>query len=242
MPRSEMSFLGHLEELRRRIIVSGIAILAAGCISFALADPLLEFLLLPSGGIHLRAFGIMDGLLIKIRLALTAGIALAFPVWAFEAMSFVTPALTAAEKRRLLVLLAAALLLFAAGTAFGYSMLGMMIQVLTGLFPARIQYLPSASDYISFVLFFLLACGVSFELPIALILLVQFRVLRVDALRRQRKVAWFILFVFAEIITPVTDPIVAPLTVLAPLVVLYEAGMFVARRIDARRGAQREGG
>jgi sec-independent protein translocase protein TatC len=237
MSRAEMSLLGHLEELRQRVIVSALAILAAACLSFVFADPLLDFLLLPSGGLQLRAFGIMDGLLIKVRLALTAGIAFAFPVWALEIMSFVSPALTRAERRRLLALLCAALLLFAGGTAFGYSLLGMMIQVLTGLFPAKIEYLPSASDYISFVLFFLLACGVSFQLPIALILLVQLRVVRAETLRRRRRVAWFILFVFAEIITPVTDPIVAPLTILVPLVILFEGGIFVAGRIEAGREA-----
>ncbi len=243
MARTDLSFIGHLEELRRRIIVSALAVLAAAGVCFALADTLLGILLAPSGGLHRRAFSIMDGLLIKVRLAFAAGIALAFPVWAFEAMSFVTPALSARERRGLFLLVGTGLLLFAAGTVFGYSALGMMIQVLLGLFPSRIEYLPSASDYISFVLFFLLACGIAFELPIALVLLVRMRILSVEALRRGRRVAWFALFVFAELITPVTDPIVAPLTVLVPLILLYEGGLLVARRLEAgKRAAQTRGG
>jgi sec-independent protein translocase protein TatC len=68
-----------------------------------------------------------------------------------------------------------------------------------------------------------------------LVLLVSLRVLDAETLRRQRKVAWFILFAFAEIVTPVADPIVAPLVVMVPLVLLYEASVFVARRMEARR-------
>jgi sec-independent protein translocase protein TatC len=131
--------------------------------------------------------------------------------------------------------LAASILLFVAGTVFGYSLLSAMIRVLVGLFPPRVEYLPSAADYLSFVAFFLLACGIAFQLPCVLVLLVSLRILRAKTLRRQRRVAWFLLFAFAEIITPVSDPIVAPITVMAPLLVLYEASVFVAGRIETRR-------
>ena len=234
-PESGGELLDHFEELRRRIIVSALAVLAASAGCFFFSDWLLRILLLPSGGLHLRAFGLMDGFTIRLRLSLYAGIVAAFPVWAWQAARFVSPGLLPGEKRRMGPFLAAALLLFAAGTVFGYYLLGMMIQVLIRLFPPQIEYLPSAVDYLSFVAFFLLACGIAFQLPCMLVLLVSIRVLSAETLRRQRRVAWFILFAFAEIITPVADPIVAPLTVMAPLLVLYEVSVLVARRMDARR-------
>jgi sec-independent protein translocase protein TatC len=234
-PESGGGLLDHLEELRRRIIISTLAVLAASAGCFFLSDWLLRILLLPSGGLQLRAFGLMDGFMIRLRLSLYAGIVAAFPVWAWQAARFVSPGLLPREKRRMGPFLAAALLLFAAGSAFGYYLLGMMIQVLVRLFPPQIEYLPSAVDYLSFVAFFLLACGIAFQLPCMLVLLVSIRVLSAETLRRQRRVAWFILFAFAEIITPVADPIVAPLTVMAPLLVLYEVSVLVARRMDARR-------
>jgi sec-independent protein translocase protein TatC len=228
-------FLDHLEELRRRVIVSALAVFAASGACFFLSDWLLRVMLMPSGGLQLRSFGLMDGFMIRLRLSLYAGIVVAFPVWAWQAMRFVSPGLLPGERRRIGPFLAAALLLFAAGTGFGYYLLGMMINVLVGLFPPQIEYLPSAVDYLSFVAFFLLACGIAFQLPCMLLLLVSVRALSAETLRRQRRVAWFILFAFAEIITPVADPIVAPLTVMAPLLVLYEASVLVARRMDARR-------
>ena len=228
----------HLEELRRRIIVSAIAVVAAAAGCFFLSDWLLRIMLLPSGGLELRAFGIMDGFMIRLRLALYAGVVVAFPVWAWQAVRFVGPGLLPGEKRRMVPFLAAALLLFAAGTVFGYYLLGLTVRVLIDLFPPRIEYLPSATDYLSFSAFFLLACGIAFQLPCMLVLLVSLRVIRADSLRRRRKAAWFVLFVFAEIVTPVADPIVAPLTVLVPLVLLFEASVFIARRMDARRDRQ----
>lgn len=230
--------LDHLEELRRRILISlfAVVVAAAGC--FVFADRILDILLLPSGGLHLRAFGLMDGFMIKLRLALYAGIALAFPVWTWQAARFVGPGLLHEEKRHMVPFLIASLVLFAMGTLFGYSLLAAMIKVLIGLFPPRIEYLPSASDYLSFVAFFLLACGIAFQLPCMLLLLVSLGVLRTKTLRKQRRVAWFILFAFAEIITPVSDPIVAPLTVMAPLLLLFEASLYIAGRVEARREAR----
>lgn len=225
----------HLEELRRRIIVSALAVVVAATGCFFLSDWLLRILLLPSGGLELRAFNLLDGFMIRLRLALYAGAVVAFPVWAWQAARFVGPGLLPGEARRLVPFLAAALVLFAAGTAFGYALLGTTIEVLIRLFPSRIEYLPSASDYLSFSAFFLLACGIAFQLPCLLVLLVSFRVISAESLRGRRKVAWFILFAFAEIVTPVADPIVAPLAVMAPLVLLYEASVLVARRVEARR-------
>ena len=230
--------LDHLEELRRRILISLLAVAVATAACFVFADRILDILLIPSGGLHLRAFGLMDGFMIKLRLALYAGIVLALPVWAWQTVRFVGPGLLHEEKSHMAPFLVASLLLFAAGTVFGYSLLAAMIKVLVGLFPPRIEYLPSASDYLSFVAFFLLACGLAFQLPCVLVLLVSLGILRAKTLQRQRRVAWFMLFAFAEIITPVSDPIVAPLTVMAPLLVLYEASVFIAGRIEARREAR----
>jgi sec-independent protein translocase protein TatC len=232
---SKMTIIQHLEELRRRILISVIAILVITIIAFFFSDGILKVILLPSGGLQLKAFNIMDGFFIKWRIALYTGIALAFPVWAYQLIRFISPGLMQNERRVLFPALIGSLFLFALGSAFGFYMLWGMIRVLIQFFPVEVELLPSADEYISFVLFFLLACGVVFQLPTILIGLVQLRILSYDILRKQRKIAYFILFAFAEIITPVSDPIVAPLTVMAPLIVLYEVSIFFAKRIDKKR-------
>ena len=235
MSDKSMSIIDHLEELRRRILVSVVAILIATAIAFLFSDALLNLILLPSGGLKLNAFSLMDGFFIKWRLALYTGIVVAFPIWAYEVYAFVNPGLLTNEKRVLRPALVGATLLFVLGALFGYYLLGGMIRVLVELLPAQVQFLPSADDYINFVAFFLLACGLAFELPTLLLVLVQLKLISADQLRKQRRLAYFALFAFSEIITPIADPIIAPLTVMLPLVILYEISIFLARRIEKRR-------
>ena len=223
----------HLDELRMRIIYSAIFILIATMLAFFFADPLLKLLTWPSGGLQLKAFGLMDGFMIKWRIAFTTGIVLAFPFWGFHLYSFINPGLTEEERKAILPPLLASMFLFILGAIFGFYLLSGMIRVMVQLFPADVQYIPAADDYISFVIFFLLACGLAFQLPTLLIILVRLRILNSTILRKQRRIAYFALFVFAEIITPVSDPIVAPMTVMLPLIVLYEVSILAARRIEA---------
>ena len=235
MSDKTMSFFDHLEELRMRLLWSGAAILIVTAVAFFFSDPLLKLLLLPSGGLQLKAFDLMDGFMIKWRIALYAGIIGAFPVWSYHVFRYVSPGLKDNERRAIFSPLIFAFILFILGSLFGYYLLWGMIRVLIGLFPSNVQFLPAADGYISFVIFFMLACGIAFQLPTVLIILVRLRIVSATILRKQRRIAYFILFVFAEIITPVSDPIVAPLTVMVPLIVLYEISIFAALRIEAGR-------
>ncbi len=235
MSEKYMSFFDHLEELRMRIIISGAAILLVTAVAFFFSDPILKLLLLPSGGLQLKAFSLLDGFMIKWRIALYTGIVGAFPVWAYHLYRYVSPGLKDNERRAIFSPLLAAFILFILGALFGYYLLWEMIRVLIQLFPSEVQFLPAADDYISFVIFFMLACGIAFQLPTVLVILVRLRLVSAAMLRKQRKIAYFILFAFAEIITPVSDPIVAPLTVMVPLIILYEISIFAAIQIESRR-------
>jgi sec-independent protein translocase protein TatC len=98
-----------------------------------------------------------------------------------------------------------------------------------------LDYFPSADAYISFVVFFLISTGIAFEMPVVLYGQVRLHILSTDLLRKQRRYFYFAMFVFAEIITPVSDPIVAPLTITVPLVLLYEITLFIARIGERQR-------
>ena len=235
MLKKSMPFLDHLEELRKRILISLLAILIVTSVALIFSDTILKVLLIPAGGMKLNAFSLMDGFLIKFRIALYIGIAMAFPIWGFEIYQFIVPGLQEKERKALLPGLLASLILFILGVCFGYYLLREMISVMKALFPPEVSFLPAADDYISFVTFFMLACGVSFQLPVVITILVYLRILSATILKKQRKIAYFALFVFAEIATPVTDPIIAPLVVLIPLALLYEASILVAVRIEAGR-------
>ena len=235
MLKKSMSFLDHLEELRKRILISLLAILIVTSVALIFSDTILKVLLIPAGGMKLNAFSLMDGFLIKFRIALYIGVGMAFPIWGYELYRFIGPGLHDNERKALLPGLFASTVLFILGVLFGYYLLSEMIKVMIALFPPEVAFLPAADDYISFVTFFLVACGVAFQLPVVLTILIQLRVLSVSVLKKQRRIAYFALFVFAEIATPVTDPGIAPLVVMIPLLLLYEASILVGVRIEAAR-------
>lgn len=226
----QMTLMEHVGELRTRILRSVIPIVLAAALCFYFSDTLLRILKAPAGAaFQINAFGPMDGFVLRWKVALFGGLVLSAPFWAYELLAFLTPALTAVERRFIFPLLVGMTLLFLMGTAFGYFMLAGMVRVMIQMFGHEVNYLPNANQYISFVVFFMLACALVFELPVVLLALVRVGILKAEALRKQRRIAYFLLFVFAEIITPVADPIVAPMIVMTPLVILYEVAIFLTR-------------
>jgi sec-independent protein translocase protein TatC len=241
MPEEKrMGFLDHIEEIRSRLFISLIAILVTTVVAYVFSDQILFILSAPANlpkDTTLVALSPMDGFMIHFRIALYGGLVLAAPIWIFQIMRFIEPGLLPNEKRWLIPGVIAILVLFVLGNAFGYMMLSNMMTVLFAMFGSEIKYLPSADSYISFVVYFLVAIGISFEMPIALLILIRMGLVSPQYLRKQRRIAYFILFVFAELITPVSDPLVAPMVVMVPMVILFEIALFFSRFIVPKPAA-----
>ena len=160
-----MGFLEHLEEIRSRLIISLIAILVTTTLAYVFSDAIIHLLRAPAGDFKLNAFSPLDGSMIRFRVALYGGLVLAAPVWIYQVLRFIEPGLLPNEKRLIVPGVGAAVVLFVVGNMFGYMMLANMMTVLFAMFGTELNYLPSADSYISFVVYFLVAIGISFELP-----------------------------------------------------------------------------
>ena len=114
--------------MRRRILISLLAILIVTSVALISSKTILKILLIPAGGMKLNAFSQMDGFLIKFRLVLYIGIAVAFPIWGFEIYRFTAPGLHDNERKALFPGLLPSLLLFVMGVLFGYILLREMIK------------------------------------------------------------------------------------------------------------------
>lgn len=229
------SIIQHFDELRRCLLISIVAIIFCTAIAFFFSDYLLKLLLLPSGGLHLRAFNLMDGFFIKWRVALFTGFVASLPVLIWQLYRFVRPAFNPPEQKVLTPFVLSSFLLFYLGVGFGYYLLWGAIRMMLWFFSKQLELLPSADNYLSFVVFFMCSCGVVFFFPLILLVLAQLGIITATMLRKQRKIAYFVLFVIAELITPVADPIVAPLIMMTPLVILFEITVLIARRIEKKR-------
>ncbi len=244
-----MTVMEHLGELRTRLIVSAAAFTVAAVGVFVVYEPILEALRLPlcrlpddllgAQGCKLQTFKPTEGLLIRLKIASMGGMIVASPVWLYQIWAFVTPGLTMREKRYAGPFIFSALFLFAAGTAFAYYMLPNALRFLVTIAGTdSIDVNFRAEEYLNFVGLILIAFGVTFQLPLLLFFLGLANVVNVDQLRRYRRYAIVGIALLGALVTPTQDPFTM-LAMAAPMIVLFETAIQIARVIDRRR-AKRE--
>jgi sec-independent protein translocase protein TatC len=226
-----MTILEHLEELRQRIIIAGIALICGMAISaFFLVQRVMEWLVaLRPANAAIININPPEVFTAYLKVALFTGAALAMPVVLYEALMFVLPALTAKEKRYTYVFVPGATICFLLGVAFGYYVLvPAALAFLGGFSDNLIQPMWSIGPYLSFITTFLFWIGVAFETPLVIFFLAKLHVVNARQLASYRKYAFLAAFVVAAVITPTPDPFNQTL-VAAPLYLLYETGVFLAR-------------
>jgi sec-independent protein translocase protein TatC len=228
----ETPLVEHLEELRRRLVICLVAVAVGTVIGFALYDPLMSLLLrlienVPD--VTVQAIEVPEQFTTSMRLALTAGIALAMPVIAYQVWQFLRPGLYVHEKRFILVGLPLITLFFAAGVTFAYMLaLPAALRFLLRFGSEQVETQPQLGSYLSFVSTLLLWSGISFETPIFLFFLAKVGVVDAKRLGRWRRYAFLVICILAAVITPTPDP-VNMMIVAVPLYLLYELGILMAR-------------
>lgn len=227
-----MSLTGHLSDLRVCLIISVIAIAAGFVISFYYSEQLLRFLIRLVFVENRPQFIFLtpaEALWTNFKVAMFAGIILAFPVVLYEVWRFISPALLARERKYALPFLISGVVLFALGLVFCYTVvLRYALNFLLTYKTADIKPFISIGAYLDFVLKFMLAFGLIFELPLAIIFLTRIGLLTPQFLSKNRKYAILINFIIAAVLTPTPD-VFNQLLMAVPLIVLYEIGIIGAR-------------
>ena len=231
----------HLVELRARLLrgVAGLVLLFIALLPFAnrlyawLAQPLLDKL--PKGG-QLIAVEVASPFFAPIKLAFFVALVVAMPWLLYQAWAFVAPGLYRRERRLAFPLLASALALFYAGCAFAYFIvLPAVFTFLNKVTPPGVAMMTDINAYLDFVLVIFLAFGASFELPVALVILVLLGWVTPAQLREWRGYAVVGIFVVAAVITP--PDVVSQLLLALPMVALYEAGILASSALARSRAA-----
>ena len=248
-PEGRMSLGDHLRELRRRLVIAGIAIALGSVIGWMQYDWLLNQLTEPLRAVsHQRAGslvginfgGITSAFSIKLKVAMFIGVLVASPVWMYELWAFIVPGLTRREKRTAFGFIAAAVPLFLAGCYLAHWALPKAVEVLLGFTPTGAVNLTNASDYLTFVIRFILAFGLAFLMPVLLVALNAAHVLPASTMLKGWRPAVMIIFVFAAMMTPTPDAWTM-IALAMPMVGLYFGAYGVAFVLDRRR-AKREPG
>lgn len=229
----EQPFVSHLVELRDRLLKVILAILLVflGIMPWAaqiydiLAQPMMNAL---PEGTKMIATGVVTPFLVPIKVTLLVAFIGALPIVLYQAWAFIAPGLYLHEKRLALPLVLASTLLFLVGMAFCYFFVfGVVFNFINQFAPASITPAPDIEQYLSFVMTMFIAFGVTFEVPVVVLVLVGAGVVSLEKLREIRPYAIVGAFVIAAIVTP--PDVVSQLMLAVPLVLLFELGLQLAR-------------
>lgn len=230
-----MTIVEHLEELRRVLIISAVAWLAATAAAFVFHDAIFQFLLRPLTTVlaktnHITSTAIFtsptEGLTIPIKISAIVGFVGALPVVLWQVWTFVAPGLRPVERKFVGPFIGSAFLLFAAGAAFAYYVMPIGLNFLATFLGGGAIYLPDINSYLSFLLLLIVAFGVTFELPVVVILLGILGIVSSRSLRRRRKGIWVGIIAASLVVTPGADPF-TPVLLLIPLIIFFEVSVLI---------------
>jgi sec-independent protein translocase protein TatC len=238
-----MTLIEHLSELRRRVIVSAIVVVACTVVVFFLYDHLLHFLSTPyehvtrgktacggtaTHGCKLIATGPLEPFLVRLKVSTYGGIALSVPFVFWQIWRFVTPGLHKHERRYGVAFLLAIVVLFALGAVVAWFTVEKALEFLLGVGGNSIQPFITADKYLTLVTLMIAAFGVAFEFPVLLVFLLLVRAVNTRQLRNVRR--WMIVGIvtFAAVITPSQDPF-SLFFMAVPMYLFYEIAIVIGR-------------
>ena len=233
---AQETFLSHLFELRDRLVRSLIAVALVFIPTFFYASELYDLLAWPMmrtlpEGSKMIATGVITPFFIPMKIAMMVAFLVALPYLLYQAWAFVAPGLYAHETKLVLPLVVSSTLLFFLGMAFCYFFVfGTVFAFIAQFAPKSITVAPDIEAYFNFVLGMFIAFGVTFEVPVIVVVLVMTGMVSVEKLREIRSFVIVGAFVVAAVVTP--PDVVSQLMLAIPLCLLYEVGIFVARFVE----------
>lgn len=243
---TEDTFISHLIELRDRLLraIGSVLIVFLGLLYWAadiysvLAQPLLAAL--PAGG-QMIATDVVGVFLVPVKVTLLVAFLICLPYVLYQAWAFVAPGLYAHEKRLALPLIVTSSVLFFCGMAFAYFVVfPSVFRFMAAIAPEGVAWMTDIEKYFSFVLTMFMAFGVTFETPVAVVLLVRMGIVSVEKLKAARSYVIVGAFVVAAIFTP--PDVISQLLLAIPICVLYELGIRIAAMLGPKADAAEAGG
>ena len=242
-----MSVMDHLRELRRRVIWMLLIVGFGAIFGWIFYSHILSFLEHPycevppkyrftqnGSGCVLVYHGVLDGFTTRLKVSVIAGAVLTAPFWLYQLWAFITPGLRKNERKYTIIFVIASTVLFVAGMSLAYLVLakGLKIVIEQAGYGTAAQL--TVSDYISFVTLMLVIFGAAFELPLLIVMANMAGALSARVLKKSQRIAIFLIFLFAAVATPSTDPFTM-CAMAIPMVLLFEGAVLFAVFHDRRK-------
>ena len=227
-----MSLVEHLAELRRRLVICAVALVAGGIVAFLLYNVILDFLLGPyksvTGKETLVITDPLEGFATRLKIAAWGGFFLASPVVLWQLWRFITPGLHKQEKRFAIPFIVASILLFLCGAAVALLTFEPALSFLVGVGGENLETFFTPTKYLGLITMMILAFGVAFEFPIVLVFLQLAGVVPSSRLRKWRRPTAVVVVAVAAVITPSGDPY-SLFAMAIPMYLFYEGAIVVGR-------------
>lgn len=234
-----MPFTSHLVELRKRLIVSVVAVAIGFAVSYNYSKEIFMLLAKPLPPNTSFAFTrLIEPFFTYLKVSLLTGIFLASPVLIYEIWVFIAPGLHENERKWVWPIVFSSTALFIGGVLFGYFLvLPFGYSYFLSFSSDAIKPMLSMDEYFSFTTKFLLAFGLVFEMPLFILFLSLLGIVNAKMLSAYRKYAVIAIFIIAAVLTPTPDAF-SQILMAAPMLVFYEAGIILARIFERKRGSQ----
>lgn len=234
-PGMQENFISHLVELRTRLVRASVVVAAVFIVLFAIwpgASAVYDFLAQPMmralpEGSKMIATGVITPFMVPMKVTMMLAVIISLPWVLYQVWAFVAPGLYMHEKRLVAPLVISSSALFIAGVAFCYFFVfGTVFKFINDFAPKSISVAPDIENYFDFVLTMCLAFGLTFEVPVIVVVLVRMGLVTVEKLKSIRSYVIVGAFVIAAVVTP--PDIMSQLFLAVPLCLLYEVGILVA--------------
>ena len=232
-PANEQPLVSHLIELRNRTVKASIAVLVIFACLSPFMKQIFDFLSQPlmvalPQGVKLLATGVVAPFMVPLKVTLFVAFLIALPYVLYQLWAYVAPALYRREKRLALPILVSSIVMFAVGMAYCYFIVFRMVfQFIAGFSPDSVNFAPDIDSYFSFVLTMFVAFGLTFEVPIVVMVLNHVGLASYEKLVQARPVVIVGAFVIAAIFTP--PDVLSQLLLALPLVILFQAGIWLVK-------------
>lgn len=229
-----LDVIGHLEELRKRILYSLLILCGGAIVSFWQGEYLLAWVRKPVSGLvqELIFISPTEAFVAYIKIAILSGFVITFPFILYNLWAFIAPAMSKKMKGRIVIWLVAGFILFFCGVAFSYFLaIPAALKFLLGFSEGIAVPMITLGKYVSFFGALILVGGITFEIPVIIGLLADANIVKAEFLKKKRHLAVIAIMIFAAVITPTQD-ILNMLIFAIPMLVLYEVGILIASIIQ----------
>lgn len=231
---SRLSLLEHLGELRKRLVISVIAIIIGSFVSYNYIDKIIDLITKPAKGLEFIYLSPPELLIAYIKISLVLGLIVSSPIILFQVWRFIKPGLKEKEKRYVIFAMFMGIVFLLIGISFAYYIIiPMTLQFFVKMSVDKIKPLFSFANYISFISSLLLSFGLVFELPLLIILLTQLGLVAPKTFKKHRKIVILAMFILAAILTP--PDVVSQALMAVPMIFLYEFSIIVSTIIYRKK-------